>query len=1016
MRISVWQICPRELFCAAMIYARFLPSAGRKLLRTWFAPLFAFTLTGFCAGAAPLAGVYLGEWPGTDLVLARQIADDIHSAGYATKLIGPETLSNSQSLLSLKLDLLALPQARSLPVTSMDAVRDYLRSGGRMMAFGLPAWDAAAFNFQGKIISRQEYEKILDSQTGDHLIVDFARDLSEWKRSSDRADTRTQKAIVTQDGSKALHVSVDSLVSWDILAGPPLADAFPDGRTLTCFRARGSKDTRAMSIEWDEEDGSRWIATIDLSPAWKSYCLTPELFHAWEPHGGRGGPGDHLDVRHVKRMTVGLARSHSGLPGPHHEYWIGNISTGRSPFAGLPAPDTADAPQIDTLSPGWKFYPMHGALKVATPEGLPFVSRAELEPPDSRDGLPQAMQPRPRGIGFNQERPWRWQPLLEARSPQGDFRGALATMMIHFDDEFRGGIWACFTPSDAAFYRQDSARQLIRETAQTMQRGLFLEEGGSEFFTAFEGQKFAFGARAVNYGNADGANLSVRIAVKSNIGRTTLFAREWPLALAAGAAQTVQQEWIPAEWPRGGLVVVTELLQNGQLIDQLEHELNVWRPKERPEFVEESNGGFLWRGKPWKINGVNYMPATGIGISSGTYFENWLGKGAYDPGAIERDLERIKGMNLNAVSIFVDYPEIGAQHLLDFLRRCDALGLHVNQSLRPGTPLDFQWDKIKAEIESFHLAQNDTVIAYDLAWEAEHHDEQNTYGKDWTAWVNDHYGTAAHAQSVWGVAAPGFDAEGTLLVPPLRELANDGPWRVMVADYRAFLDSILTDKYGEARRLVRSIDHHHAVSFRMNEAGDPTFNSDRRLPFDFYGLARAVDMWAPEAYGRIGDWEHVRQGRFDVDYARLCDPKKPVIWAEMGYSVWDERHDDDSPEKLDFAGTFYRDFYRMMTEAGNDGVFFWWYPGGYRVNEKSDFGIINPDGTDRPVTQIIRTEGLKFLRAAKPPAANYVIKIDRDRDARGLYGIYQAVKNDYWQAIAEGKTPALEWEKEPGKK
>ena len=43
-----------------------------------------------------------------------------------------------------------------------------------------------------------------------------------------------------------------------------------------------------------------------------------------------------------------------------------------------------------------------------------------------------------------------------------------------------------------------------------------------------------------------------------------------------------------------------------------------------------------------------------------------------------------------------------------------------------------------------------------------------------------------------------------------------------------------------------------------------------------------------------------------------------------------------------------------------DGVAWWWYPGGYRVNERSDFGIINPDGTDRPVTKVIREFGPKL--------------------------------------------------------
>ena len=67
-------------------------------------------------------------------------------------------------------------------------------------------------------------------------------------------------------------------------------------------------------------------------------------------------------------------------------------------------------------------------------------------------------------------------------------------------------------------------------------------------------------------------------------------------------------------------------------------------------------------------------------------------------------------MNLNAVSVFIHHESLGAQHLLDLLRRCEALGLHVNQSLRPGTPMDFQWQQMKELIEYYKLAQNDAVL------------------------------------------------------------------------------------------------------------------------------------------------------------------------------------------------------------------------------------------------------------------------------------------------------------------
>lgn len=44
----------------------------------------------------------------------------------------------------------------------------------------------------------------------------------------------------------------------------------------------------------------------------------------------------------------------------------------------------------------------------------------------------------------------------------------------------------------------------------------------------------------------------------------------------------------------------------------------------------------------------------------------------------------------------------------------------------------------------------------------------------------------------------------------------------------------------------------------------------------------------------------------------------------------------------------------MLSKSGSDGVYFWWYPGEYRVDEKSDYGIINPDETYRPATYVIK--------------------------------------------------------------
>ncbi len=66
------------------------------------------------------------------------------------------------------------------------------------------------------------------------------------------------------------------------------------------------------------------------------------------------------------------------------------------------------------------------------------------------------------------------------------------------------------TPATAPDTQPEDPRveRLLRDTLATMRRGLFLLEGGSEFFTVFEGQSFRLGARLANY-NASAVNGSV---------------------------------------------------------------------------------------------------------------------------------------------------------------------------------------------------------------------------------------------------------------------------------------------------------------------------------------------------------------------------------------------------------------------------------------------------------------------------------------------------------------------------
>ena len=1001
------------------------PEPGPDLMRRWALVALLLALTQLCplsvSGEEPLkAAVFSERLPGSDQRLADEISGQVKAAGYAAEFIGVTVLTNPALLTVRSYDLVVLPGARSLPMAAAPAVRNYLQEGGDLLALGLPAWQAPLYLIKGGWMSRESYERAIAAVQAQHSIEDFEHaDLSRWSRSVGDAGGRAEYELADTGQGKALHARIGRMGGWETLTSPPLGRPFQTNQTLTCFRAKGGPHTRQLSLEWREDNSSRWIAVVDLSTNWQDYTLPPDRFRPWPVPGPGERRGSFRPERAVT-CTIGLAMSHTALEGEQHEYWFDDLGTAANPFGDDSPPTEPQVPVLESVSPSYQCYPITTPVTVGADYQKVALEDWEgvAQKGDRRDALSYVgLNPRARGVGFDQGRAYRWEPLLGAYdAATRDYRGALAALIVNVGPPLRGSVWAVFTPEEASFYRQPAVTNCVRQVLSRMKRGLFLSEGGGEFFTVFAGQQFTAGARVVNLGKQTISNVQVSVEfVDTNNGaRRSVLQRE--IALTPGEVKVLEQGGLSRK--NGEAAISTRLIAAGVLIDGLRHDLGVWEPRAEPRYIEARDGGFWLDGKPWKLHGVNYMPSSGIGLANGDYFENWVGRGAYDPEVVERDLRRVKAMNLNAVSVFIHHESLGAQHLLDLLRRCQALGLHVNQSLRPGTPMDFHWREMQELIEYYKLAQNDTVFAYDLAWEPSHGDhaqQQSAYSKLWTDWALKRYGSIDAAHQAWGQPTP-HSALGTphFEVPSMQQLTRDGDWRKHVTDYRLFLDDLLREQYSAARRLVNSIDSHHAVSFRMSNAGDPLYNWDTALAYDFYGLAAAVDIWEPEAYGRIGDWERVRAGDFTAAYARLCDPRKPFIWAEMGYNAWDMNQMAPDPEKLAFEARYYADFYRMMIESGADGVFFWWYPGGFRRGENSDFGIINPDGTDRPVTKVIRVEGPRFLKAGKPAPPDYWITVDRDRDARGLFGMYEAAKGEFWKAMDEGRRPGLKWSREPG--
>ncbi|MGC8639185.1 MAG: beta-galactosidase [Isosphaeraceae bacterium] len=980
------------------------------------------------ASAPPAVVVSDPSLQGRDVQAAVRLAELLRQAGYQPANLSCDEAIAPGWLQPSRCALLALPQTRALPEALRAPVLKYLKAGGHLLALGAPAWakplekapDGAWLPAGLPYALAPPPHRILDLKT---------MKPADWVRGSNHPEIKSECSFVTVKAlgrqATAIRLRIPRLDGYDTWLGPRMStNPFPSGNTMTVFSARGGPHTRGLVVEWREKDNSRWIAAVPLSQEWRRFSLPPSAFKSWENSQARRRAGFHPE--NAAQLSVGLAFSHLGEMGGSHEVWIAEIGTARADQA-PPWPRDDPAWAIETLAPASAFYPIHGdvRLRISPEQALIDSTASSIKPPPATISA----HPRTSGAGFAMNRPWRWATLIQAEDKiSGEWRGAPATVLIHPPGKtFGGGVWAVFTPSDHNFYAQSSVEQAIVGIAGRMRDGLFLVEGGADHFTYFGGQEIRLGATAANLAAPGGPPREAKLSIIVTGSSGEVVARQaWPVSLKQG--ETATREFrvpAPARWPRDGLRVVTELSEGGKVVDTLSHQIAVWEPPARPSWVTIGpDGHFHKDGRTWRINGVNYMPSSGIALTEGKLFEDWNGAAAYDPEVIERDLTRIERLGLNAVSVFVYRPSLGVQNLQDLLRRCRKHHLMVNLSMRPVVAEELRnhprdeavsraWDTFREIIQRCRLATEDTVFAYDIDWEPAFGSFGRRRGTDadWDKWIKTHYADLAAAERAWGMPVP-RTAQGAVTGPSMALLlAEKGPATKMIADYRHFLDDWLEETYGRLARKIHEIAPHQFVSFRMTSTSDPLWERDD-LNYQFEGLARGLDFLAPESYGQLGRPDGEAAILFRIALGRAIAPRQPIIWAETGMTIWNPQAQADDLELLKVQGDYYRTFYELACRSGADGIFWWWYPGGFRVGENSDFGLINPDGTDRPATIAVRRDGKRFLACPFPPPPRVQLPYDRDAHPDGVRGVFRELKGAFNKTARSGDVPGLRVSKE----
>jgi hypothetical protein len=130
---------------------------------------------------------------------------------------------------------------------------------------------------------------------------------------------------------------------------------------------------------------------------------------------------------------------------------------------------------------------------------------------------------------------------------------------------------------------------------------------------------------------------------------------------------------------------------------------------------------------------------------------------------------------------------------------------------------------------------------------------------------------------------------------------------------------------------------------------------------------------------------------------------------EFGYAVngintrWQPGLLHIDPKALESQREELESFYSMMVESGARGAAPWWLPGGFRVGENSDFGILEPDGSERPACEVVRAYLPRFA-SVEHNQPTRTITLDLDTHYADAYETYSA---EYLAALEAGETPYL---------
>ena len=272
------------------------------------------------------------------------------------------------------------------------------------------------------------------------------------------------------------------------------------------------------------------------------------------------------------------------------------------------------------------------------------------------------------------------------------------------------------------------------------------------------------------------------------------------------------------------------------------------------------------------------------------------------------------------------------------------------------------------------------------------------------------YGSIESAVADWGFS-PSLGPDGALPVPTSEMCTTRGAWDPLVAAFRRAWSDVFSQAYRDIVTRLRAYDSQHLISFRFGACSIPSGQAFAHS--HSIGVLKHVDFMNPEGYSLSRGWciptpaDDLRKGGLITLYFRHFSNEKPVVWMEFGYTVngmvdpWTQDRVHVDPKEIAFQKVEYEGLFAMFLESGARGAAAWWMPGGFRLGENSDFGIVDPDGAERPACKVMLENLPKFDQVRHDPPTVF---IDLDLDTHAADG-WQVYSEAYLRLVKAGQRP-----------